>query len=58
MIANVDPDGQMTRGCYIKNRGTISCDHCGFAAHTEISLAYNGILEAMLVGKKVFERTS
>lgn len=57
MIASVDPDGSMTRGCYVKDRGPISCEHCGFAAHTEISLAYNWSIEAMLVGKKIFERT-
>ena len=57
MIASVNPDGSMTRGCYVKNRGLISCAHCGFAAHTEISLAYNGVLEAILVGRRIFERT-
>jgi hypothetical protein len=46
----------MTRGCYVKDRGPISCEHCGFAAHTEISLAYSGVIGAMLVGKKIFER--
>jgi MoaA/NifB/PqqE/SkfB family radical SAM enzyme len=56
MIASVNPDGSMTRGCYVKDRGSISCEHCGFAAHTEISLAYNGVIEAMLVGKQIFER--
>lgn len=58
MIASVDPDGNMTRGCYVKDRGPISCEHCGFAAHTEISLAYNWSLEAILVGRKIFERHS
>lgn len=58
MIASVDPDGTMTRGCYVKNRGNISCQHCGFAAHTEISLAYDGHLEAIFVGKTIFERPS
>lgn len=58
MIASVDPDGSMTKGCYVKNRGTIACEHCGFAAHAELSLAYSGVIEAMLVGKKIFERTT
>jgi len=57
MIASVNPDGSMSQGCYVKDRGPISCEHCGFAAHTEISLAYNWSLEAMLVGRKIFERT-
>jgi len=42
MIASVDPDGKITQGCYVKNRGEISCEKCGFSAHTEISLAYSG----------------
>ncbi len=57
MLANVDPDGNMTKGCYVEKHGTTACEHCGFAAHAEISLAYNGILEAARVGKKIFERT-
>lgn len=56
MIASVDPDGTMKRGCYVKDRGPISCEHCGFAAHTEISLAYSGVIGAMLAGRKIFER--
>jgi MoaA/NifB/PqqE/SkfB family radical SAM enzyme len=54
MIASVDPDGTMTHGCYVQNRGDIACDACGFSAHTEISLAYNGVLEAILVGNRIF----
>lgn len=57
MIASVDPDGSMTKGCYVKNRGTIACEHYDFAAHAELSLAYSGVIEAMLVDKKIFERT-
>jgi MoaA/NifB/PqqE/SkfB family radical SAM enzyme len=58
MIANINPDGTMAKGCYVKDRGKISCAHCGFAAHAEIALAYNGNIEAMFVGKKIFERTT
>jgi MoaA/NifB/PqqE/SkfB family radical SAM enzyme len=54
MIASVDPNGELTHGCYLKNRGEISCDKCGFSAHTEISLAYAGVLESLLVGNRVF----
>ncbi len=57
MIASVDPDGKLTRGCYVKDRGQISCEKCGFAAHTEISLAYNGVLGAIRVGSRVFQRS-
>ncbi len=54
MIASVEPDGRITHGCYVKNRGKISCEKCGFSAHTEISLAYSGCLESILLGNKIF----
>jgi hypothetical protein len=54
MIASVDPDGKITHGCYVQNRGEISCERCGFSAHTEISLAYGGVIESILVGSKIF----
>lgn len=50
MIASVDPDGKMTRGCYLQGRAAISCERCGFSAHTEISLAYAGRLGAIWTG--------
>ena len=54
MIASVEPDGRLIQGCYIKGRGQISCKKCGFSAHTEISLAYSGVLESMKAGKRIF----
>ena len=54
MIASVDPDGTLTHGCYVKNRGEIACEQCGFSAHTELSLAYSGVIESILVGNRVF----
>jgi MoaA/NifB/PqqE/SkfB family radical SAM enzyme len=54
MIASVDPDGKMIHGCYVKERGKISCERCGFSAHTEISLAYSGVPDSILVGNKIF----
>ena len=54
MIASIDPDGKMTQGCYLQGRGEISCSKCGFAAHTELSLAYNGVLEAIKTGNRIF----
>lgn len=54
MIASVDPDAELTRGCYVQNRGLISCERCGFSAHTELSLAYGGVLESIRVGHQVF----
>jgi hypothetical protein len=54
MIASVDPTGEIVQGCYLKGRGEIACEKCGFSAHTEISLAYNGVIESILVGSRVF----
>lgn len=54
MITSVEPDGEVTHGCYVKNRDRVSCGECGFSAHTEISLAYNGVMESILVGKNIF----
>jgi MoaA/NifB/PqqE/SkfB family radical SAM enzyme len=54
MLANVEQDGSINLGCYVKGRGDIQCKMCGFAAHTEISLAYKWHLEAILVGRKIF----
>jgi len=56
MIASVEPDGTLTHGCYLKGRADISCDRCGFAAHTEISLAYSGVLESIWLGNKIFNK--
>jgi len=54
MIASVDPDGMLTHGCYVKNRGEISCGQCGFAAHTEISLAYGGVVDSIITASRIF----
>jgi MoaA/NifB/PqqE/SkfB family radical SAM enzyme len=54
MLANVEPDGTINLGCYVKGRGDIQCAWCGFAAHTEISLAYGWHLPAILAGRKIF----
>lgn len=55
MIANVEPDGTFNQGCYLKNRTPDDhpCNLCGFAAHTEISLAYQLHWEAIMAGKTI-----
>ena len=50
MIASVDPNGRATRGCYLSGRGSISCERCGFSAHTEMSLAFAGNFGAIRTG--------
>lgn len=37
ILANVDPDGTVTTGCYVKNRGKIHCRDCGFTPVAEAS---------------------
>jgi MoaA/NifB/PqqE/SkfB family radical SAM enzyme len=54
MLANVEPDGAINLGCYVKGRGDIQCAQCGFAAHTEISLAYRWHVPSILAGRRIF----
>lgn len=54
LIASADPDGTVHIGCYLKGRDKIMCEWCGFAAHTEMSLAFDMVPEAIDVGRKVF----
>lgn len=55
MLANADPDGTITQGCYLKNRGNVDCKSCGFAAHVEISKAFDLYLPSIWVGRKIFK---
>lgn len=54
LIANAEPDGTMNIGCYLKGRAEISCQQCGFAAHTEIAKAYDWNWGAILAGQRTF----
>jgi MoaA/NifB/PqqE/SkfB family radical SAM enzyme len=54
LISNAEPDGKINIGCYLKDRAPIACEKCGFAAHTEISLAHDWNSGAILAGKKIF----
>lgn len=55
MIANVEPNGTINQGCYLNNRTSDKdpCSLCGFAAHTEISLAYQLHLSSIMAGRKI-----
>lgn len=55
MLVNANPDGSISQGCYLKNRGEIFCNMCGFAAHVEISKAFDLSLAAINVGRKIFK---
>ncbi|MHB0878500.1 MAG: radical SAM protein [Anaerolineae bacterium] len=54
LVASAEPDGAITQGCYLKGRGPIACDLCGFAAHLEMSLAYDFHPAAMAAGIRIF----
>ncbi|MGC8658850.1 MAG: radical SAM protein [Desulfomonilaceae bacterium] len=54
LLANAEPDGRISHGCYLKNRGPSRCEICGFSAHNEISLAFQGNLESIMTGLKIF----
>ena len=54
LIANVEPDGRINYGCYLRGRGEIDCRRCGFAAHAELSRAYDWDPAAILCGRRVF----
>lgn len=49
-----DPDGSLRQGCYLRGRSDIDCARCGFSPHTEISLASQGNLRAVLAGIRIF----
>jgi Fe-coproporphyrin III synthase len=57
LLANAEPDGSITTGCYLKNRGPAECSRCGFTAHNEMSLAFRGCLESVRTGMRIFFST-
>lgn len=54
ILINVDPDGTITRGCYVKSRGTVNCDACGFTPVAEASGALDLIPGSLRAGWKLF----
>ena len=54
ILINVDPDGTITRGCYVKSRGTINCDACGFTPVAEASGALDFIPGSLWAGWRLF----
>ncbi len=53
-LINAEPNGTINNGCYVKNRGEINCEYCGFAAHVELSRAMDIKLSSILTGLRVF----
>jgi Fe-coproporphyrin III synthase len=54
ILINVDPDGAITRGCYVKSRGEIDCDACGFTPVAEASGALDLIPGSLRAGWMLF----
>lgn len=54
ILINVDPDGQVTMGCYARNRGPISCPDCGFTPVAEASGALDLHPGSLLAGLRIF----
>lgn len=54
ILINVDPDGAITKGCYVKNRGSINCDACGFTPVAEASGALDLIPGSLYAGWRLF----
>jgi len=54
MLINVDPDGAITRGCYVKSRGRINCRACGFSPVAEASGALDLRPGSLWAGWSIF----
>ena len=54
LLVNVDPDGSITRGCYVRSRGEVRCGDCGFTPVAELSGAFDWMPGSILAGWKAF----
>jgi Fe-coproporphyrin III synthase len=54
LLVNVDPDGSITRGCYVRSRGAVRCGDCGFTPVAELSGAFDFDPGSILAGWKAF----
>jgi MoaA/NifB/PqqE/SkfB family radical SAM enzyme len=54
ILINVDPDGTITRGCYVKSRGRINCRTCGFSPVSEASGALDLLPGSLRAGWSIF----
>jgi hypothetical protein len=57
ILINVDPDGTITKGCYVKSRGEINCDTCGFTPVAEASGALGFFPGSLYAGWRLFLKT-
>ncbi len=54
ILINVDPDGSITAGCYVKSRGQVNCDACGFTPVAEASGALDLVPGSIRAGFRLF----
>ena len=54
LLVNVDPDGTVTRGCYVKGRGVVNCRQCGFTPVAEASGALDFRIQSLIAGWRLF----
>ena len=54
LLVNVDPDGSITRGCYVRSRGEVRCNDCGFTPVAELTGAFDWMPGSILAGWKAF----
>jgi Fe-coproporphyrin III synthase len=54
LLINVDPDGLITQGCYVKRRGTVDCHRCGFTPVAEASAALDLHPGSILAGWRAY----
>jgi len=54
VLINVDPDGTISQGCYVKGRGSINCRQCGFTPVAEASGALDLRPGSLLAGWRAY----
>jgi MoaA/NifB/PqqE/SkfB family radical SAM enzyme len=54
ILVNVNPDGSILTGCYVKNRGPVNCAECGFTPVAEASGAVDFIPGSLYAGWRIF----
>jgi MoaA/NifB/PqqE/SkfB family radical SAM enzyme len=54
LFDNAEQDGSIRQGCYVRGRGPVDCQACGFTPYIEMSLAQRFSLDAILTGARVF----
>ncbi|MGC9323330.1 MAG: radical SAM protein [Desulfomonilia bacterium] len=54
LLANVNPDGSIDQGCYVRGRGNMDCSLCGFTPVAEASGAFSLVPGSLKTGWSLF----